>query len=184
MSKNNSTFWNGSTILTVRKEKQVVIAGDGQVTQGALILKSNVKNVRRLGKGDVIVGYTGSTADAVVLFENLESMVAQHAHQLIRACVELGKFWRKNPHLSNLDAMMVVVNYAHSLILTAAGDVLEKEDGIIGIGSGGPYAFAAARALFDIEGLSAKDIVQKSMNVSADICVYTNKNFVFESIEF
>lgn len=182
MSNGDYSAWQGSTILTVRKGGEVVIAGDGQVTEGPLILKSNVKKVRRLGDGAVIVGFTGSMADALVLFETLETSVAQHKHQLIRACVEVAKFWRKDPHLCELSAMLVVVSVNHSFLITASGDVLEKEDGIIGVGAGGPYALAAARALYDIEGLSAKEVVEKSMDIAADICVFTNKNIAFESV--
>jgi ATP-dependent HslUV protease subunit HslV len=184
MSKNEPAFWLGSTILTVRKGNQVVIAGDGQVTEGSLILKSNVKKVRRIGDGSVIVGFTGSMVKALVLFENLESMVAHNSHQLIRACVEVGKFWQKTPHLTHRGDMLVVVNATHSLLITAGGDVLEKEDGVIGVGAGGPYALAAALAMFNLEKISAKEIVERSMTISADICVYTNKNIVYESIEY
>ena len=179
----STNLWQGSTILTVRKGKEVVIAGDGQLAEEGVILKSNIKKVRRLGNGSVIVGFTGSVADSLMLFEKLESIVGQNPHQLISGCVDLAKFWRKDPHLSNLSAMLVVVNAVHSLVLTGAGDVLEKEDGIIGVGAGGPYAYAAARALFNVEGLSAAQIVEKSMNVAADMCVYTNNNIAYESIE-
>lgn len=184
MDNNIPTFWKGSTLLTVRKGNQIVMAGDGQVTEGALILKSNVKKVRRIGDGHVIVGFTGSMVDGLLLFESLESMVSQNAHQLIRACVEVGKFWRKTPQLAALDDMMVVVNKTHTLILTAAGDVLEKEDGLIGVGAGGPYALAAANAILGVENVSAKEIVERSMNISADICVYTNRNIAYEVLEF
>lgn len=176
-------IWQGSTILTVRKGKQVVIAGDGQVAEAGVILKSNVRKVRRIGDGNVIVGFTGAVADSLILFEKLESLVGQSPHQLIRACVDLAKFWRKEPYFNKIDAMMIIINAAHSLVLTASGDVLEKEDGIIGAGAGGPYAFAAAKALCNIEGISAQQIVEKSMNIAADICVFTNKNIAFESIE-
>ena len=180
---NRFNIWQGSTILTVRKDNAVVIAGDGQVAEAGVILKSNIKKVRRLGDGSVIAGFTGSMADALVLFEKLESIVAQTPHQLIRACVDLTKFWRREPHLNKLDDMMVVINSAHSLVITGSGDVLEKEDGIIGVGAGGAYALAAAQALYDLEGFSAKQIVEKSMNIAADICVYTNKIIAYENIE-
>lgn len=182
MSNELPTIWQGSTILTVRKGKEVIMAGDGQATAGSLILKSNVKKVRRIGDGSVIVGFTGSVADALVLFETLEGLLNHNLNQLTRACVDLAKFWRKDPQLSSLEAMMVVANARHSLILTGAGDVFEKEDGMIGIGAGGPYALAAAKALFGIGDLSAKQIVEKSMNIAADICVYTNKNIVLEEV--
>jgi ATP-dependent HslUV protease subunit HslV len=183
MIENEANGWRGTTILSVRKGKDVVVAGDGQVTMGNLILKSNVRKVRRLGKGDVIAGFAGSTADALALFERLESKLEQNPHQLVRACVDLAKDWRRDRYLRRLDAMMAVVNSVHSLILTGSGDVLEPEDGIIGIGSGGPYALAAARALVDQEGMSAQMIAEKSMSIAAEICIYSNKNIVLESIE-
>lgn len=182
MMENESGSWQGTTILSVRRGKDVVIAGDGQVTMGNLILKSNVRKVRRLGKGDVIAGFAGSTADALALFERLEAKLEQNPHQLIRACVDLAKDWRKDRYLRRLDAMMAVVNSTYSLILTGTGDVLEPEDGVIGIGSGGPYALAAARALIGVEGLTAADIAEKALNIAADLCIYTNRNIVIESI--
>ena len=181
--ENGSKSWHGTTILSVRKGNEVVIAGDGQVSMGSLILKSNVRKVRRLGKGDVIAGFAGSTADALALFERLESKLEQTPHQLVRACVELAKDWRKDRYLRRLDAMMAVVDVSHSLILTGAGDVLEPEGGLIGIGSGGPYALSAARALFDVKEYTAQMIVEKSMNIAADICVYTNRNITLERLE-
>ena len=182
MSENEFKSWRGTTILSVRKGKDVVIAGDGQVSMGNLILKSNVRKVRRLGKGDVISGFAGSTADALALFERLEAKLEQHPQQLTRACVDLAKDWRKDRYLRRLDAMMAAVNSTHSLILTGAGDVFEPEDGLIGIGSGGAYALAAARALLDIEEYTAKMIAEKAMNIAAEICIYTNKNIVIESL--
>ncbi|MBS0271705.1 MAG: ATP-dependent protease subunit HslV [Proteobacteria bacterium] len=182
MMENESGAWQGTTILSVRKGKEVVIAGDGQVTMGNLILKSNVRKVRRLGKGDVIAGFAGSTADALALFERLETKLEQNPHQLIRACVDLAKDWRKDRYLRRLDAMMAVVNSTYSLILTGTGDVLEPEDGVIGIGSGGPYALAAARALITVEELTAAEIAEKALNIAADLCIYTNRNIVIESI--
>lgn len=181
--ENQSSALHGTTILSVRKGKDVIVAGDGQVTMGSLIFKSNVRKVRRLGKGDVIAGFAGSTADALALFERLEAKLEQNPHQLLRACVDLAKDWRRDRYLRRLDAMMAVVNSAHSLVLTGAGDVLEPEDGIIGIGSGGPYALCAARALLDIEGMTAQMIVEKAMGISAEICVYTNRNVVIESVQ-
>jgi ATP-dependent HslUV protease subunit HslV len=182
MTEDERPVWRGTTILSVRKGNEVVVAGDGQVTMGSLILKSNVRKVRRLGKGDVIAGFAGSTADALALFDRLEAKLEQNPHQLTRACVDLAKDWRRDRYLRRLDAMMAVVNSTHSLILTGGGDVLEPEDGLIGIGSGGPYALSAARALLDLEGFSATMIAEKAMKVAADICVYTNKNIVIESI--
>jgi ATP-dependent HslUV protease subunit HslV len=175
--------WHGTTILCVRKGNEVVIAGDGQVSMGNLILKSNAKKVRRLGKGDVIAGFAGSTADALALFERLEVKLEQNPHQLVRACVELAKDWRRDKYLRRLEAMMAVANAETSLILTGVGDVLEPEDGLIGIGSGGAFALSAARALMDVEGLSAQTIAEKAMTIAAGICVYTNKNFTIENIK-
>ncbi|MDZ4323215.1 MAG: ATP-dependent protease subunit HslV [Alphaproteobacteria bacterium] len=180
--QNESNSWRGTTILSVRKGNEVVVAGDGQVTMGSLILKSNVRKVRRLGKGDVVAGFAGSTADALALFERLEAKLEQNPHQLIRACVDLAKDWRKDRYLRRLEAMMAVVNSTHSLILTGTGDVLEPEDGLIGIGSGGPYALAAARALLGIDGMTAATIAEKAMNVAADLCIYSNKNIIIESV--
>lgn len=178
----SANCWQGSTILTVRKGNEVVIAGDGQVTEGALILNSHVKSVRRIGNGEVICGFTGKTADAVVLFEKIESIIAQAPHQLPRACVELAKFWRQNSHIASTNAMMVIINATHTLVLTGMGDVLEKSDGMVGLGAGGPYALAAARALYDLEGFSAKDVVERAMNIAADMCVFTNRNIVIDTI--
>jgi ATP-dependent HslUV protease subunit HslV len=179
--ENGMTSLRGTTILSVRKGNEVVVAGDGQVSMGNLVLKSNVRKVRRLSK-DVIAGFAGSTADALALFERLEVKLEQNPHQLVRACVDLAKDWRRDRYLRRLEAMMAVVSPLHSLILTGAGDVFEPEDGLIGIGSGGPYALSAARALLDVEGFTAHMIAQKAMGVAADICVYTNSNIVIESI--
>jgi ATP-dependent HslUV protease subunit HslV len=181
--ENDMTPWRGTTILSVRKGNEVVVAGDGQVSMGNLVLKSNVRKVRRVGKGDVIAGFAGSTADALALFERLEVKLDQNPHQLVRACVDLAKDWRRDRYLRRLEAMMAVVSPLHSLILTGMGDVLEPEDGLIGIGSGGPYALSAARALLDVEGFTASMIAQKAMDVAAGICVFTNNNVVIESLE-
>ena len=174
--------WHGTTILSVRKEGQVVIAGDGQVSFGNTVIKSNARKVRRLGKSDVIAGFAGATADAFALFERLEAKLEQHPGQLARACVELAKDWRTDRYLRRLEAMMAVADRQVSLVLTGTGDVLEPEEGLIGIGSGGPYALAAARALIDIEGLSAEAIARKAMGIAADICIYTNRNITLESL--
>ncbi|MBI2708071.1 MAG: ATP-dependent protease subunit HslV [Proteobacteria bacterium] len=181
--ESEKSAWHGTTIISVRKGNEVVVAGDGQVSMGNLILKANAQKVRRLGKGDVIAGFAGSTADAFALFERLEAKLEQNPHQLVRACVELAKDWRKDRYLRRLEAMMAVVDAKNSLILTGSGDVLEPEDGLIGIGSGGPYALSAARALIDMDGLSVQDIAEKAMTIAAGICVYTNKNFTIESIK-
>jgi ATP-dependent HslUV protease subunit HslV len=171
-----------TTILSVRKNGKVVIAGDGQVTAGATIMKANARKVRRLGKGGVIIGFAGATADAFALSERLESKIEQHPGNLTRACVELAKDWRTDRALRRLEAMMAVADAKTSLILSGTGDVVEPESGLIGIGSGGPYALAAARSLIDLD-LSAEDIARRAMKIAADICVYTNENIVIESLD-
>src|SRR5213593_2384362 len=182
MTKSEFPDWHGTTILSVRKNGSVVIAGDGQVTFGQTVMKSNAKKVRRLGKGDVIAGFAGATADAFTLFERLEAKLEQHPGQLTRACVELAKDWRTDRYLRRLEAMMAVADKSTSLVLTGTGDVLEPEDGLIGIGSGGSFALAAARALIDSETLSAEEIARRAMEIAADICIYTNRNIVLESL--
>ncbi len=174
--------WHATTILSVRKNGSVVIAGDGQVSLGDTVVKANARKVRRLSGDKVIAGFAGATADAFTLFERLEGKLDQYPDQLMRACVELAKDWRTDRYLRRLEAMMAVADKEVSLILTGNGDVLEPQDGLIGIGSGGNYALAAARALVDQEGLSAEDIALKAMGVAADICVYTNNNFVIEKL--
>jgi ATP-dependent HslUV protease, peptidase subunit HslV len=174
-------IWHGTTILTVRKDGIVAIGGDGQVSIGQTVVKANAKKVRRLGKGDVIAGFAGATADAFTLFERLEAKLDQYPGQLMRAAVELAKDWRTDRYLRRLEAMMIVADKAISLVLTGTGDVLEPEAGIIGIGSGGNYALAAARALID-GPLDAEAIVRKSMEIAADICVYTNRNITVEKL--
>lgn len=181
MSQNEMPGWHGTTILTVRKGGTVVIGGDGQVTVGQTIIKSNAKKVRKLGKGDVIGGFAGATADAFTLFERLESKLEQYPGQLLRASVELAKDWRTDRYLRRLEAMMIVADKNVSLVLTGTGDVLEPEAGVAGIGSGGNYALASARALLD-GALSAEEIVRKSLDIAADICVYTNRNVTIESL--
>ena len=182
MSSHEPEIWHGTTILSVRKDGQVVIAGDGQVSLGQTVIKANARKVRRLGKGGVIAGFAGATADAFTLFERLEGKLETHPGQLTRACVELAKDWRTDRYLRRLEAMMAVADRETSLVLTGTGDVLEPEAGLIGIGSGGPYALAAARALIDIDGLDAEAIARKSMTIAAGICVYTNDSIVVESI--
>lgn len=175
--------WYGTTILAIRKGNDILIAGDGQVSVGPTILKSNAKKVRRLGKAnEVIAGFAGATADALTLFERLEGKLESHPGQLARACVELAKDWRTDRYLRRLEAMMAVADKNISLILTGTGDVLEPEDGLIGIGSGGAFALAAARALMDRADLNAEDIARKAMGIAADICVYTNRNLTIEKL--
>lgn len=174
--------WHATTILAVRKGSEIVIAGDGQVSMGSTVLKSNARKVRRLGKdGQIIAGFAGATADAFTLFERLEAKLEAHPGQLTRACVELAKDWRMDKYLRRLEALMAVCDKETSLILTGTGDVVEPEDGIIGIGSGGNYALAAARALID-QPLSAEEIARKAMKIAGDICVYTNHNVVIEKL--
>jgi ATP-dependent HslUV protease subunit HslV len=179
--KNPST-WYGTTIVTVRKGGKVVIAGDGQVSVGATVMKHNAKKVRPLGKGTVIAGFAGATADAFTLFERLEAKLEQYPGQLTRACVELAKDWRTDRYLRRLEAMMIVADKTTSLVLTGTGDVLEPEGGVAAIGSGGNYALAAARALADSD-LDAEAIARKAMAIAADICIYTNTNVTLEQLK-
>ena len=173
--------WRGTTILCVRKDGQPVIAGDGQVTFGNTVLKSNAKKVRRLGDGSIIAGFAGATADAFTLFERLEAKIDKYSGQLTRACVELAKDWRTDRYLRKLEAMMIVADKDITLVLTGNGDVLEPQNGVIGIGSGGAFAQAAALALVDGDK-SAEQIVEKAMNIAADICIYTNHNIITEKL--
>ena len=187
MQQPQSGLWHGTTILTVRKGGTVVIGGDGQVSIGQTIIKANAKKVRRLGKSsggldDVIGGFAGATADAFTLFERLEAKLDQYPGQLTRAAVELAKDWRTDRYLRRLEAMMIVADKDVSLVLTGTGDVLEPENGITGIGSGGNFALAAARALSD-GPLDAEAIVRRSLDIAADICVYTNRNVTIETLK-
>ncbi len=182
MSQSHEPTWRGTTILSVRKDGRVVIAGDGQVTFGQTVIKANARKVRPLGDGSVIAGFAGATADAFALFERLEGKLEQHPGQLMRACVEMAKDWRTDRYLRRLEAMLAVADRGISLVLTGTGDVLEPENGLIGIGSGGPFALAAARALFDVDGLDAEAIAHKAMAVAAEICIYTNTNLTVESL--
>jgi ATP-dependent HslUV protease subunit HslV len=181
MEHKNPNIWYGTTILAVRKNGKLVIAGDGQVSLGHTVVKSNAKKVRRLGDGKIVAGFAGATADAFTLFERLETKLERFPNQLMRACVELAKDWRTDKYLRRLEAMMIVADKDISLTLTGNGDVLEPEDGIIGIGSGGNYALAAARALYD-QDISAREIVEKAMKIAGEICVYTNNNLTVEEI--
>jgi ATP-dependent HslUV protease subunit HslV len=173
--------WHGTTILSVRKGGQVVIVGDGQVSMGNTIVKANARKVRRIGKGDVIAGFAGATADAFALFERLEAKLEMHPGNLARACVELAKDWRTDRYLRRLEAMMAVADKSSSLILSGTGDVLEPEDSLIGIGSGGAFALAAARALLPLD-LSAEEIARRAMSIAAGICVFTNENITMETL--
>ncbi|RDD63289.1 ATP-dependent protease subunit HslV [Ferruginivarius sediminum] len=184
MSEQQNNTWHGTTILSVRKGGKVVVAGDGQVTFGQTVMKSNARKVRPLGsKGDVIAGFAGATADAFTLFERLEGKLEQHPGQLTRACVELAKDWRTDRYLRRLEAMMAVADGTTSLVLTGTGDVLDPQDGLIGIGSGGPYALAAARALLDRDDMDAETIARRAMDIAASICIYTNDSLTLESLD-
>jgi ATP-dependent HslUV protease subunit HslV len=171
-----------TTILSVRKNGRVVVAGDGQVTAGATVMKSNARKVRRIGKGEVLVGFAGATADAFALSERLEVKLEQHPGNLARACVELAKDWRTDRYLRRLEAMMAVADAKTSFILSGTGDVVEPEDGLIGIGSGGAFALAAARALLDSDA-SADDIARRALKIASGIDIYTNESIVIEGIE-
>ncbi len=179
--------WHGTTILCVRRDGHVTMAGDGQVSLGPTIVKGNARKVRRIGDaargpGGVIAGFAGATADAFTLLERLEAKLERFPNQLERACVELAKDWRTDRYLRRLEAMMAVADKDRSFTLTGNGDVLEPEDGVIAIGSGGNYALAAARALMGVDGLTAEEIARRAMKIAADICVYTNGNIIVESI--
>ena len=185
VSKNNESWLpaiHATTIIMVRKEGEVVIAGDGQASMGQTIMKSNSRKVRRLANGDVICGFAGSTADAFTLLERLEAKLEQYPDQLMRACVELAKDWRTDRYLRRLEAMMLVADKKVSLCLTGVGDVFEPEDGVMAIGSGGNYALAAARALYETDK-NPRDIAEKAMKIAADICVYTNHNLIVETLQ-
>ena len=172
-----------TTIVSIRKDKSVVIAGDGQASLGNTVMKANVKKVRRLGTDNtVIAGFAGSTADAFALFERLEAKLDQYKGQLKRACVELAKDWRTDRYLRRLEAMMIVADKDVSLLLSGTGDVIETDDGILAIGSGGPYALSAAKALMKNTKLTAKEIAKEALNIAADVCIYTNHNIVIEEI--
>ncbi|WP_193184951.1 ATP-dependent protease subunit HslV [Nisaea sediminum] len=175
--------WHGTTILSVRKNGRVVVAGDGQVSFGNTVMKAQARKVRRIGGGEVIAGFAGATADAFTLFERLEEKLEKHPGQLTRAAVELAKDWRTDRYLRRLEAMMAVADSTASLVLTGNGDVLEPEDGLIGIGSGGSFALAAARALIDRDDMDAEAIARKAMKIAADICIYTNENVTLEALD-
>ena len=173
--------WHGTTILGVRKGDAVVIAGDGQVSFGQTVMKNNARKVRPIGDGAVIAGFAGATADAFTLLERLEQKLEQYRGQLMRACVELAKDWRTDRYLRRLEAMMIVADRDTTLVLTGNGDVLEPEHGVVGIGSGGLYALAAARALMDTD-MDAEEIARRAMGIAGDICVYTNGHLTVERL--
>jgi len=176
--------YDGTTIVSVRRGNKVVIGGDGQVSQGNTVMKGNARKVRRLYKDQVIAGFAGGTADAFTLFERFEEQLEKHRGKLVRASVELAKLWRTERSLRRLEALLIVADKDASLIITGNGDVIEPEEGIMAIGSGGTFAMAAARALLQNTDLDAEDIVRKSLTIAADICVYTNHNHTIEKLEF
>ncbi len=178
----DASQWRGTTILTVRKNGKVVVIGDGQVSAGNTVMKSSARKVRRIVGGSVIIGFAGATADAFALMERLEVKLEQYPTQLARACVELAKDWRTDKVLRQLQAMMIVADKNETFVLTGNGDVVEPDDGITAIGSGGNYALAAARALDDYEK-DAEKLARKAMQIAADICVFTNDNFVVETLD-
>jgi len=174
--------WHGTTILCVRKGGQVAMAGDGQVSLGQTVVKGNARKIRRIAGGKVLAGFAGATADAFTLLERLEAKLERFPDQLERACVDLAKDWRTDRYLRRLEALLAVADAKRSLLVTGQGDVLEPEDAIIGIGSGGNYALSAARALLPVDGVSAEEICRRSMKIAADICVYTNGNIILETL--
>ncbi len=178
----SSTTLYGTTIVTIRKDGHVAMAGDGQVSLGQTVMKGNARKVRRIGKGDVLAGFAGATADAFTLLERLESKLEQYPDQLMRAAVELAKDWRTDRYLRRLEAMMLVADRTITLAVTGTGDVLEPEHGAMAIGSGGNFAYAAARALMNTDK-SAEEIAREAMTIAAEICVYTNASIVVESLE-
>ena len=181
-SNHDPVGWHGTTILSVRRGHSVCMAGDGQVTLGQTVIKGTARKVRRIGTGLVLAGFAGATADAFTLLERLEAKLERYPNKLERACVELAKDWRTDRYLRRLEAMMAVADKDHSYSLTGNGDVLEPDDGIIAIGSGGNYALSAARALIDIEAMTPEDIARKAMKIAGDICVYTNYSLTVETL--
>ena len=175
--------YKGTTIVSVRRDNKVVIGGDGQVSQGSTVMKGNARKVRRLYKDQVLAGFAGGTADAFALFERFEEQLEKHHGKLIKAAVELAKLWRTERALRRLEALLVVADKEASLIVTGNGDVIEPDDSIMAIGSGGPFALAASRALIQNTSLDAREIVEKSLAIAANICVYTNMNLTVEELE-
>jgi len=175
-------MFHGTTILCVRRDGRVVLAGDGQVTLDKTVLKGTARKVRRLGDGNVIAGFAGSTADAFTLFERFEARLKEHQRNLTRACVELGKDWRTDRYLRRLEAMMIVADREKTFLLSGAGDVVEPDHGVAAVGSGGAYALSAARALLDHSPLSAREIADYSLKLAADVCIYTNTHLSFEEL--
>jgi ATP-dependent HslUV protease subunit HslV len=175
-------MFHGTTILCVRRNGRVVLAGDGQVTLDKTVLKGTARKVRRLGDGQVVAGFAGSTADAFTLFERFEARLKEHQRNLTRACVELGKDWRTDRYLRRLEAMLIVADREKTFLLSGAGDVVEPDHGVAAVGSGGAYALSAARALLDHSNLSAREIADYSLKLAADVCIYTNTHLSFEEL--
>ena len=182
MENQQLNSWRGTTIISVRKGSEVAIAGDGQVSLGNTVIKGTAQKVRKLGDGSVIAGFAGATADAFTLFERLEAKLEKHPKQLTRACVELAKDWRTDKYLRRLEALLTVADSSTSLLITGMGDVLDPEGSIIGIGSGGNFALSAAKALIDTD-MSAEEIAMKSIQIAAEICVFTNNNITLEKLK-
>ncbi|WPX96798.1 ATP-dependent protease subunit HslV [Candidatus Bandiella euplotis] len=180
--KNKEQDWHATTILCIRNEKEVVIIGDGQVSLGSTVIKNTANKIRTLAKDSIIAGFAGATADAFTLFNRLEEKLEKHSYNLMRASVELAKDWRLDKYLRRLEAMLIVADKDITLILTGNGDVLEPEDGLAAIGSGGNYALSAAKALVDVKDMKLEDIAKKAMKIAADICIYTNHNTVMKKI--
>ena len=178
----NMKSWHGTTIISVRKGKKVVVAGDGQVSLGPTVIKHGARKVRMLANGQVIAGFAGATADAFTLFERLEAKLEQYPGKLMRACVELAKDWRTDRYLRRLEAMLIVVDETDSLVLTGTGDVLSPDEGVVAIGSGGNYALSAALALVDTDR-EAEEIARSALAIAAKICVYTNEQVTLESLD-
>ena len=178
----NAAIWHGTTILAVRKGRKLVMLSDGQVSMGQTNMKGNARKVRRIAGGDILAGFAGATADAFTLFERLEAKLERHPGQLQRAAVELAKDWRTEKYLQKLEALLIVADKESTLVITGAGDVLEPEHNVVAVGSGGNYALAAARGLYDYED-DSEEIGRKAMQIAADICVYTNSHFTLETLD-
>jgi ATP-dependent HslUV protease subunit HslV len=175
--------WHGTTIVSVRRGSQVALGGDGQVTLGNIVIKGSARKVRTLHRDQVLAGFAGATADAFTLFERFESKLEKHQGHLVRAAIELTKDWRTDRVLRRLEAMLAVADRTASLIITGNGDVLEPENGLVAIGSGGPYAQAAARALLEHTGMAPAQIVKQALTIAGELCIYTNQNHVIETLE-
>lgn len=175
--------WHGTTVVCVRKDGRVALGADGQVTVGATVMKQRATKVRRLAEGKVLAGFSGSVADAFTLFERFEAKLSEHSNNLLRAAVELGKLWRTDKYLRNLEALLAVCDAEQSLLVAGSGEIIQPDDGIIAIGSGGGYALAAARALIDREDMPAEAVIEKALEIAAGICIYTNDQFTIETLD-